>query len=443
MPVSTGKCTNFGLCARADSREWIEAPLEEFFCPDCGKPLHREKPSGSGGRKMALLGGAAALVAALGYFLLRPGEPAPATPAPTKAAAAWLRLAGSDTMASRLIPALAEAFRARQGGTQDKQIAIAGEGSSTAFTCLQQSTCDIGMSSRPATPAEGANLTEKVVALDAAVLIVHSTREKTTPTAALASSQLYVRNAQSGTRKWFVINFGEPPPNATEVRTNAEMVERVKADPRALGFASRAFAQGVQALEPEGKPLTRDAIATESHPWARRLFFYLPANPSPAAQEFLDFVVSEAGQDIVEKQGFVGQNIRTLQTVEPPPNAPPEYAGVANIAERLSVDIRFQHNSRVIDTKARDDLERIARILGQPNLKGRKILLFGFADSSGSRPANLTLSRDRAQAVAEALRTQSIDPALVTGFGQDLPVASNDSEENREKNRRVEVWLRR
>ena len=47
------------------------------------------------------------------------------------------------------------------------------------------------------------------------------------------------------------------------------------------------------------------------------------------------------------------------------------------------------------------------------------------------------------QAVAEALRTQSIDPALVTGFGQDLPVAPNDTEENREKNRRVEVWLRR
>lgn len=442
MPLSTGKCTNFGLCARADSREWIEAPLEEFFCPDCGRPLHREKPASGPGRKLILVAGAAVVLAAGGYLVLRPDEQ-PAVQKTPPTASAWLRVAGSDTMASRLLPALVEAFQAQRGGGQPREIAVAGEGSSTAFVCLQQSTCDIGMSSRPAAPEEGANLTEKVVALDAAVLIVHPSREKTTPTAALAASQLYTRNSQSGTRKWFAGQFGEPPANAIEVRTNAEMVARVQADPRGLGFVSRAFVQGVQALAPEGRPLTRDAIATESHPWARRLFFYLPANPSPAAKEFLDFVVSEAGQDIVEKQGFVGQNIRTLQTVEPPPNAPPEYAGAANIAERLSVDIRFQHNSRVIDSKARDDLERIARILTQRNLRNRKILLFGFADSSGSRPANLTLSRDRAQAVAEALRTRSIHPALVTGFGQDLPVAPNDTEENREKNRRVEVWLRR
>lgn len=442
MPVSTGKCTNFGLCARADSREWIEAPLEEFFCPDCGRPLHREKPASGPGRKMILVAGAAAVVAAVLYLALRPGEQ-PAGQKTAPASSAWLRVAGSDTMASKLLPALVTAFQAQRGGAQQREVAIAGEGSSTAFACLQQSTCDIGMSSRPATQEEAANLTEKVVALDAVVLIVHPSRQKTPPAAALAASQLYTRNSQSGTRKWFAAQFGEPPANAIEVRTNAEMVERVKSDPRGLGFVSRAFTQGLQALAPDGKPLTRDAIATEAHPWARRLFFYLPATPSPAASEFLDFVVSEAGQDIVEKQGFVGQNIRTLQTVEPPPNAPPEYAGVASIAERLSVDIRFQHNSRVIDSKARDDLERIARILTQPSLQGRKILLFGFADSSGSRPANLTLSRDRAQAVAEALRARSIDPALVTGFGQDLPVAPNDTEENREKNRRVEVWLRR
>src|SRR5262249_11986899 len=109
-------------------------------------------------------------------------------------------------------------------------------------------------------------------------------------------------------------------------------------------------------------------------------------------------------------------------------------------AERLSVDFRFRTGSSELDTKAVDDIKRVATAMSS-QFSGRGIMLVGFADSTGSPAANLRLSKDRAQAVAAQMGRQGITPAFVTGFGQELPVADNSTAEGREKNRRVEVWL--
>jgi phosphate transport system substrate-binding protein len=45
--------------------------------------------------------------------------------------------------------------------------------------------------------------------------------------------------------------------------------------------------------------------------------------------------------------------------------------------------------------------------------------------------------------VRSALESEGIRPAVVEGFGEELPVADNATPEGREKNRRVEIWLRR
>ena len=51
--------------------------------------------------------------------------------------------------------------------------------------------------------------------------------------------------------------------------------------------------------------------------------------------------------------------------------------------------------------------------------------------------------RVRAEAVAEELKRRGVVPKTVSGFGNYMPVASNATEDTREKNRRVELWLRR
>jgi len=50
---------------------------------------------------------------------------------------------------------------------------------------------------------------------------------------------------------------------------------------------------------------------------------------------------------------------------------------------------------------------------------------------------------NRARLIANQLIQRGIKPAVVRGFGSELPVASNDTDEGREKNRRVEIWMRR
>ena len=74
---------------------------------------------------------------------------------------------------------------------------------------------------------------------------------------------------------------------------------------------------------------------------------------------------------------------------------------------------------------------------------GMNLSIEGFTDSTGSADLNMRLSTDRARAVYEFLMAQGISNSRMKyqGFGPDNPVAPNDTEANRARNRRVEVVL--
>jgi len=67
----------------------------------------------------------------------------------------------------------------------------------------------------------------------------------------------------------------------------------------------------------------------------------------------------------------------------------------------------------------------------------------GFTDSTGSDAHNLELSQRRADAVSGYLRGQGVNPArlVAQGFGEQRPIASNDTPAGRQENRRVELRL--
>ena len=69
--------------------------------------------------------------------------------------------------------------------------------------------------------------------------------------------------------------------------------------------------------------------------------------------------------------------------------------------------------------------------------------IVGHTDSVGSDAYNLTLSNNRANAVAQYLVSQNVAPSRVTsrGAGEKYPVASNESESGRSLNRRVELSI--
>ncbi|MCR9655265.1 OmpA family protein [Vibrio parahaemolyticus] len=69
------------------------------------------------------------------------------------------------------------------------------------------------------------------------------------------------------------------------------------------------------------------------------------------------------------------------------------------------------------------------------------IRIIGYTDASGSEEYNQRLSKRRAQSTADYLVEQGIDASRLTviGMGENSPIASNDTEEGRAQNRRVEV----
>ena len=67
----------------------------------------------------------------------------------------------------------------------------------------------------------------------------------------------------------------------------------------------------------------------------------------------------------------------------------------------------------------------------------------GYTDSLGNTKANLRLSEERANNVSGYLSSAGVDPSRLKalGFGEQFPVASNDTDDGRQKNRRVEIEI--
>ena len=73
-----------------------------------------------------------------------------------------------------------------------------------------------------------------------------------------------------------------------------------------------------------------------------------------------------------------------------------------------------------------------------------KIDIYGHTDNFGDEEYNYKLSEKRALAVYDYLVDKGIDPSRLSckGFGSDVPIAGNESEDERGKNRRVEFKIR-
>ena len=71
------------------------------------------------------------------------------------------------------------------------------------------------------------------------------------------------------------------------------------------------------------------------------------------------------------------------------------------------------------------------------------ISISGHTDNTGTEEHNLQLSEARAKAVADYLAAKNLDKARISfkGFGSSVPITSNETEEGRKQNRRVDFIL--
>ena len=103
--------------------------------------------------------------------------------------------------------------------------------------------------------------------------------------------------------------------------------------------------------------------------------------------------------------------------------------------------ITFDPGSATITAATQDVVDDIAEILRR--CPGLRMQIAGYTDSQGREEMNQQLSQQRAQAVLDALRLRRIPVGSfeAVGFGEADPIASNETEEGREANRRIEFSL--
>jgi phosphate transport system substrate-binding protein len=424
---------------------------------------------------------------------------AAAVPAAPPAVTPILRLCGSNTIGAELAPALVEDFMRKKGATQvtrrasgeaehaqiDATIAgkelvvdIRSRGTATAFEGLAAGDCDVGMASRSINEGELAKLhsagdlrspaTEHVIALDGIAVIVHPNNRlrtldrtalhdvftgKITDWSALGGTPgpiaIYARDDKSGTYDTFKhLVLGGDPLAATARRLTAsdQLADQVATDPAAIGFIGLAYIRSAKALAVADTGIaammaTSFTVTTEDYLLSRRLYFYtLPSPRTALVAELVSYAMSAQGQHIVRDAGFVDLTVALRDSEPCTARCPPSYASATAAAKRVSLDFRFREGSDAIDSRATRDLDRLTQTMR--SYPGARLLLFGFSDGSGDPATNLELSRQRAHTIAAELASRGITAATVEGLGAVLPVASNANPAGRDRNRRVEVWLR-
>jgi phosphate transport system substrate-binding protein len=260
---------------------------------------------------------------------------------------------GSDTM-NNLMTLWLEAFRKFY---PQVTIQIEGKGSSTAPTALIEGTAQFGPMSRPMKNSEidqfeakyGFAPTGIKTSLDALAVFVHkdnpikgmgldqvdaifsSTRKRglpaiTTwegvlPNHALSSKpfSLYGRNSASGTYGYFkehALNKGDFLNVVKEQPGSAAVVQGVAGDKAGIGYSGIGYAtSGVRAVplaETAKGPFheaTYGNVIAETYPLARPLLLYVVVDPGKPmdtlTREFLTFILSKEGQEIVVKDGYL------------------------------------------------------------------------------------------------------------------------------------------
>jgi outer membrane protein OmpA-like peptidoglycan-associated protein len=120
-------------------------------------------------------------------------------------------------------------------------------------------------------------------------------------------------------------------------------------------------------------------------------------------------------------------------------------ATVARVGEGMDVtfasEALFNENSAVLSEQARSNLTSLAQSLQKyPNTN---VLIVGHTDSTGTNAENMALSEQRAAAAKNYLASQGVAPARMRAVGRGAaePVAPNDNDADRQRNRRVEVAI--
>lgn len=215
-------------------------------------------------------------------------------------------------------------------------VAVSGGGSSVGIKSVATDAADIGMSSREVQQEEtdeyGNNFNDHVIAYDGIAVVVSEeiyqagvkdlTIEEVRKiyTGEISNWQelggpdkeifVVTREAGSGTRSVFYETIGLDETVADQASSgNARVKQAVQNSDNAIGFVGLGYVgDGAIAVKIDGVKPTSQTVKSGEYPIKRSLHMYTWGEPSQAEQKFLEFILSEEGQQIVQQNDFVPVN---------------------------------------------------------------------------------------------------------------------------------------
>lgn len=244
-----------------------------------------------------------------------------------------LVIKGSDTLGAKLVPMLAEEYKV---GNPAITFEIAAEGSTTGISAITDSTAQIGMSSRRAKPTEmsaatakGVSLKPIIVAFDGMGVILNQNN----PLVGLTKRQveqifagdvtdwsqvggtpgpisIYTRNTSSGTYSDFkelAMKKRDYASSSQKMAGNEQIASEVAKNANGIGYVGLAYLHdpGIKTAAIDGVMPTEETVIAKKYAYARPTFYYTNGEPSGEAAKFVEFTLSDAGQKVVRKVGFV------------------------------------------------------------------------------------------------------------------------------------------
>lgn len=251
-------------------------------------------------------------------------------------AAEKIVIKGSDTLGAKMVPQIAEAFRAENPNITFE---IAAEGSSTGVKAIITDMADLGMSSRDIREKEiaeaksnGVDMQTIVVAKDAIAVIVN---EKN-PISKLSVEQIgaiftgkianwagiggkpgdisgYTRNTSSGTYKVFqslAMNKEDYGDQTQKMAGNEAIASEVANNENGIGYVGLAYIDtpGIKVVMVNGVAPSNESVNNGSYVLARPLYYLSNGEPTGLAKQFVDFTLGPKGQKIVSDIHFVPVN---------------------------------------------------------------------------------------------------------------------------------------
>jgi phosphate transport system substrate-binding protein len=383
-----------------------------------------------------------------------------ASPPPAVDGPSTLRIVGSESLTERLLPALA---RTHEEAVGTLVFDIEGGGSSVGMRAMLDGDAALAASSRPPLPAEeeqaranGYTLdgddARHVVAVDVVAVAVHPGNlvDSLTYDQVIgifctgtidnwsylgldpAPIRALTRDPSSGTRALFEDFFCGPRGMSARVETSTMdgLLGALASDPTAITFISMSEHAGkVVGLRPDprGPALlpSQQNILRGAYPLYHDVMLYSPGPPVGPAAEFLVWVASPSGQEVVDESRFVPLFLRPDRLDDPRP---------------LRETVHFEAGSARLTDRSTARLRLVVEELTERAGETRHIVLEGYTDAQ--EPDATELSRARSEAVKALLEAEI--PGLyfeIIPRGPIRPLAPNETPYGRERNRRVQIYL--